>query len=365
MNEETAVYVTAFPPGNYEGSGAGELISFARLIEIARKHCNVLLIVCSHIPLPNNFYYRIPCNVEVRYVKVRASQILMGAFLRRNLPTIFYLRDTKKCREIVSEAAARDGVKRIYFDFSQTFPLAEMVPKTVECGAFVHDILFQRYSRRIGLARLLASKVNKEEKKLLSRFDSVITLCAKDAALLKTLYGISAGVDTWEELLSTISTSQRKDILKSECPKDERLRIVFFGNLHRFDNWAGVCLFLLLFSILKAIHGCMRPHIVTIVGACPLWFRLALLPFRRSVLITGFVDNPYHWLSRGALFIAPLLTGAGIKLKIKEYQHYSSPVYGTSVAFEGIEKRPIDHEDTLLNIVRRTIEFIKQPKDNA
>jgi glycosyltransferase involved in cell wall biosynthesis len=81
--------------------------------------------------------------------------------------------------------------------------------------------------------------------------------------------------------------------------------------------------------------------------------------FRGTVRVTGFVPEPFRWLASADIFLAPLLTGAGVKLKVKEYQRFKAPILGTATAFEGIAKRPIDAECDPFAMALRILEALK------
>ena len=54
--------------------------------------------------------------------------------------------------------------------------------------------------------------------------------------------------------------------------------------------------------------------------------------------VCGFVDNPYPMIANSRALIAPVFTGAGVKVKVLEALACGTPVVGTDVAFEGIVK---------------------------
>src|SRR5262249_34102185 len=55
----------------------------------------------------------------------------------------------------------------------------------------------------------------------------------------------------------------------------------------------------------------------------------------RNVRFVGEIDDLTPILSRSALGIAPLFTGAGLKVKILTYAAHALPVVGTTIAFSG------------------------------
>lgn len=50
----------------------------------------------------------------------------------------------------------------------------------------------------------------------------------------------------------------------------------------------------------------------------------------------GFVENPLDIIYKSAALIAPLFTGAGVKVKVIDAFTTGTPVIGTEIAFEGL-----------------------------
>ena len=56
--------------------------------------------------------------------------------------------------------------------------------------------------------------------------------------------------------------------------------------------------------------------------------------------MTGFVDDPEEYYKRAALFVAPILTGGGIIVKVLDALAAGTPVVTTSYGNEGIGAIP-------------------------
>jgi len=56
----------------------------------------------------------------------------------------------------------------------------------------------------------------------------------------------------------------------------------------------------------------------------------------QDVIITGEVKSVKEWIARASIFIAPLFSGAGIRIKILEAMAMERPVISTSLGAEGI-----------------------------
>ncbi|RZJ79379.1 MAG: glycosyltransferase, partial [Flavobacterium sp.] len=57
----------------------------------------------------------------------------------------------------------------------------------------------------------------------------------------------------------------------------------------------------------------------------------------KHIEYSGFVDNPYKFLTSSSALLAPLFNGAGVKVKVIEALLTGTPVIGTVVALEGLD----------------------------
>ena len=62
-----------------------------------------------------------------------------------------------------------------------------------------------------------------------------------------------------------------------------------------------------------------------------------------SINLTGYVDDPLPYLNRATVFVAPVFTGGGTKLKVIEAMAAGKAVVTTTVGCEGIDGIPGQH----------------------
>lgn len=62
-----------------------------------------------------------------------------------------------------------------------------------------------------------------------------------------------------------------------------------------------------------------------------------------SIEILGFVESPLPYLQKAGVFVAPLLSGGGTKLKVLEAMSVGKAIVSTSVGVEGIEGADNEH----------------------
>lgn len=355
MKHGAAIFVTAFPAGNYAGAGAGETLSMLRLARLAERHESVTVLVCSHVeaaPPPDG-----PANLHYRLVRTTKAGTLRELAGRRTLPTLFHLRHTRAVEVALAEAIGRLRPTTVYFDFSQTFSLVPLVPPGVERVAYLHDVAVEKYGRAISPWRPFLAHIRNTERHLLAQFDRVVVLSEREQALLESTYGVPASVDDWERWLESALEARARlipDFTKQAGP----CLLVYYGNLHRAENWSGLLLLLVHLAWRRWSAGPLRAHQIVLAGVCPGWLSGVMRIFGESVCTTGFVASPHEWLARADMFLAPVVAGAGVKIKIKEYQAYPTPILGTALAFAGLRKRTQDREATVPEMVRAILEFL-------
>jgi glycosyltransferase involved in cell wall biosynthesis len=120
-------------------------------------------------------------------------------------------------------------------------------------------------------------------------------------------------------------------------------RVTFLGGAHWPPNAEGIRWFAdhVWPTVAEAVPGC----VFTVIGrdAPP---RLGPDVHSSRVAVTGYVADPGPLLSETAVFVVPLRTGAGMRVKILDAWCRALPVVSTSIGAEGI--RAIDGESLLL-----------------
>lgn len=116
----------------------------------------------------------------------------------------------------------------------------------------------------------------------------------------------------------------------------EPYSILFVGNMSRSPNIDAVMYFIK--SIFQKILIKVPEAKLYVVGDAPPE-KLRKLA-NEHIIITGYVDRLEDYYDRCQVFIAPLLTGGGIIVKILDALSAGRPVVCSSIANEGIEALP-------------------------
>lgn len=204
-----------------------------------------------------------------------------------------------------------------------------------------------------------AEQVKKEELEAISSCDIVMPHNRKDADLL-----LSCGVNKakiyeivpyYHDMSGITRTPKNKDIL-------------FWGAMSREENSSAA-----LWFIEKVMPLIMDPDVrFVVIGNHP---PKALLEHSSDrIIINGFVDDPKPYFENSLCFVAPLLTGAGIKVKVLEALSSGIPVLTNDIGIEGIPAAhgqdyfhcitPEDYQKVIEKILHGEID-IKKLCDNA
>ncbi|MEC4686304.1 MAG: glycosyltransferase family 4 protein [Nitrospirota bacterium] len=103
----------------------------------------------------------------------------------------------------------------------------------------------------------------------------------------------------------------------------------------------------------------------TVVGKSPTRKLLHLAKTNKNIEVVGYVDDVRPYICKTAVYIAPIKSGGGTKLKILNALSLAKPVITTSVGAEGIEVEDNKHlliADEPGLFAGKTIELLKNPE---
>lgn len=115
----------------------------------------------------------------------------------------------------------------------------------------------------------------------------------------------------------------------------EQMKIVWLGGFDHYANRQGIRFFLeKIYPLVKqAVPGVN----FDIVGG-GLTEELRQYAFKDSTVnFIGYVDDPLPYICRASVFVAPILSGGGTKLKVLEAMAAGKAIVSTSVGCEGID----------------------------
>ncbi|VAX32448.1 hypothetical protein MNBD_NITROSPIRAE02-919, partial [hydrothermal vent metagenome] len=142
--------------------------------------------------------------------------------------------------------------------------------------------------------------------------------------------------------------------------------LIWVGGMNSIYNREAVDFFIeeILPLIQKEIPGVT----FTVVGKSPTKKLLHIAKTNKNIEIVGYVEDVRPYICKAAVYIAPIKSGGGTKLKVLNALSLAKPVVTTSVGAEGIEVKDNKHlviaDDPGL-FAKRTIELLKEPQNAA
>jgi len=195
------------------------------------------------------------------------------------------------------------------------------------------DVSFLSYERKIKNSKNIAIKIIKngqynrlkgKELHALSMTDYIITSNKKDKAILEQC-NIRKSIWTWTPYFKKYT-----DFLNT----GESKNVIFYGAMNREENYKSVIWFI------EKVWGYIDDNDAKlyIIGNNP---NKKLYEYAcDDVIITGFVDDVSRFFMNACCMVAPLLLGAGIKIKILEAMSAGIPVLTNDIGIEGVFAKP-------------------------
>ncbi|MEO6577745.1 MAG: glycosyltransferase [Candidatus Limnocylindria bacterium] len=176
--------------------------------------------------------------------------------------------------------------------------------------------------------RLRALLAAREERQAMRGFDIVTTVADADAERLRALGGATR--------VDVVPNGVDAERFHPDPGVDrDPGTIVFVGAMSFPPNVAAMRWFTR--EVLPRIHRVRPDARLTIVGRDPSVEVRALSS--ASVAVTGEVEDVRPFLAGAAVFVAPMVSGSGIKNKVLEAMSMECPVAATGLAVEGLPVR--------------------------
>ncbi len=202
---------------------------------------------------------------------------------------------------------------------------------------FEHDIYFQSIARQLPGLKAVARRMSatfeylralRYELRLLPKMDRVqVCSCDNRQHLLSYLPQLEGKVD--DDLRAGIDTARYEFRLDGREPDT----MLFLGSFRHLPNQEGLEWFTrhVLPRILQ-----QRPNArLVVIGSDPPQ-RHSLPGNTDAIELVGFVDDVMEPLRRYSLFVCPILSGSGVRVKLLEAFASGIPVVSTTIGAEGL-----------------------------
>ena len=201
-----------------------------------------------------------------------------------------------------------------------------------------HDVITKpaerAFLRSSGYGRLLQwakfRLVRAVEKAIMARFDRIFTLSEFDRRYLLNLAPAVPVV--------TVPIPAGLDLKPTRYPRVEQRLLFFASYKYRPQNVEGALWF--HSQVLPLVRRSFPEAQFVIAGYGPPESLLRLARHDPGTLVTGFVDDTDELYKSAAVFVAPILTGGGIIVKVLDALAAGTPVVTTSFGNEGVLARP-------------------------
>lgn len=212
--------------------------------------------------------------------------------------------------------------------------------KTAQLVIDQHNAVFQIPDRMASITRNFALKIAyKRESFLMARyelnicreFDHVVWVTKEDlnAVLQKTTEVIVK--DALEKTSTIIPICIDLDNYPQPTIQSDSKDLLFIGGMHWPPNTEGVRWFVKM--IFPQIQNHYPETRLWVVGKNP----PKEIIFLDGVNAPGFVNDLTEYWQKGCVFVVPLLSGGGMRVKILDAWAHRTPVVSTTIGAEGID----------------------------
>jgi len=303
---KTLLFVTAFPPNTKSG---GPLFTLNVLKDLSKKYIiDLIYFTYQNLPIDESVHVKSITSYDVNNFNCFQKFTVFPIFTRRfNKNILKYLVNIAPVYDIVYFDYTQVGIYSLYINHPY---------KVLRC----HDIMVQKFSRK---NKIFLNWIKLTEKKILGSVHKIFVPSDKDADIVKKEYNLNAYF-THEY----IKVFDFYDFIETDKI------FVFFGLWSRPDNSDGLIWFI------KNVYPIIKPnlkikYLVIGSGLSEKLKKKYILPYD-NIEYSGFVDNPLDIIYKSRALIAPLFSGAGVKIKVIDAFTTGTPVIGTNIAFEGL-----------------------------
>lgn len=207
---------------------------------------------------------------------------------------------------------------------------------------FEHDVYFHSVRRRIpraeGLMELCSTAVEwlralRYEPKMLSRMDAVQTCSRQERRLLESLLG-RTDAKKEPKIESGLRAAIDAQAYSPVFTGREKSTALFIGNFQHLPNQEA--LRFLVHDVLPKLR-LLDPAAELVVAGAQADMEIERLVSAEGVRFLGRVDDIREPLSRFAVFLCPIFSGAGVRVKILEAFAAGIPVVSTALGAEGLD----------------------------
>ena len=247
----------------------------------------------------------------------------------------------------VREVAAREAFDVIYSDQLWMAEYARLGGALQPQASLVldnHNAVFQVFQRlasgeRRPLRRLAMEIewriLRRYEAKTCAEFDRVVTVTAEDRALLEPLAeGIGRSASSGDSHFHVIPICVDPGPSAADRPKNGTPNVLHLGTMYWPPNVEGMLWFVR--SVWPRVRAEVPAAHLTIAGKNPPQSIRSLEQSAEGISVAGYVSDPETCVGQASVFIVPLHSGGGMRVKILDGWRWGVPIVSTPVGAEGL-----------------------------
>lgn len=321
--KKNVLFLSVFPPLPVHGGGVR---IFNKLRVISKKANIYLLTYLTDKPSADDLKYISDSTQKYEFLKLSRRRN------RFNLPYFFSEFWSMDAKRQILNYLDQYEIDVIDFDFTQSAYLLPDGMDRIKKIITQHDVSFVSFFRRYkveGFAFLLYGikeivRIFKFEQNYLKKFDIIVSVSEKDKNLLarlvknKRMVVIPNGVD--------LSYFKRKRRYSVNNTKD----LMFIGSFMHTPNKQAVEYY--INSVLPKIKN-LNEKKLRVVGEID---KKSQRFYSASVDYLGFVKDARPVYEASRIFVAPVVSGSGTRIKILEAMAMGVPVISTKIGAEGL-----------------------------
>ncbi len=279
----------------------------------------------------------VPHHQREKFSKAFYAELLFN--LVSSFPYAIEKYESASMRRQIFERANQETFDVLICDFLAP---AINVPRDLSCPSilFQHNVEAMIWKRHFEVQsnpikkiylRQQWRKMERFEREMCQRFDTVIAVSKEDSNQIREEYSVDAVFEVPTGVDIDFFTPTGREVI-------EKHNVVFTGSMDWLPNEDAIHYY--TDQILPVIRRSLPNVTLTVVGRNPYPGLLELSRKDAAIVVTGRVEDVRPYMERAAAYVVPLRIGGGTRLKIFEAMAMEKAIVSTSVGTEGL---PVTH----------------------